>query len=167
MCDRSDGTIPTWCAQKDTTARVADISVLLDDMNLTKGIGVYGNGVSLILTNTTIYQKFKNQMANKGGLILQNGMPEFAQLGFKKEILQKDNCYIAYDPYCPANTVCGFDMTAWKFMVNPLFNFKITPFERLWQNSEGGKWAKQAYAQLRYMLTCDNPFLQARYTNVT
>lgn len=167
LADRSDGTIPQWCAQKDTTARVADISVLLDDINLTKGLGVYGNGASLILTNTTLYQKFKNQIVAKGGSIMQNGLPEFGQLGIRKELLQKDNCYIAYDPYCPANTVCAFDMTAWKFIVHPQFNFKVTPFEPLWTHTEGGKRARQAYVRLRFMLTCDNPYLQARYTNVS
>jgi hypothetical protein len=63
--------------------------------------------------------------------------------------------------------VCGFDLTAWKFMTNPRNNFRVSRFVDISENSEGAKDADQAFVHLRYMLTCDNPAIAAvKYTAV-
>jgi hypothetical protein len=167
--DRSVAGNSVWRGQKDTSLKVVDIAKIIDDANLAKKIRVNGNGVNCVLTTTDLYAQFKSQILSQGkgyGMVLDSGLPEFAAMGVKREVLQKDNAFIMYEPTVAANTLYAVDLTVFKFMVHPLFNFKVTQFERLWQNVEGGKWARQAYAQLRYMLTNDNPYLGCKYTAI-
>lgn len=157
----------TWQSQKDSNLTAPDVRKIIDDANLTKGLRVKGNGANLLLCNINQYQIFKAQvLTQSGGVVLQNGLPAMAKMGMTKELLQLDNVIIMYDPSCPNNTVCCFDTTVWKFMVHPLFNFKVTEFI---DNTKTGL-AKQtydyAYISTRYMLTCDNPFLNVRYTAI-
>lgn len=167
--DRSVGAHAVWRGVKDTVWRAVDVAGLLDDINLTKGLKVVGNGVNLLLTTTAIFSQFKAQILASVGPsgVMADGLPEFAQMGVKKEVLRKDNCYVMYDPGCPANTVAGFDLTTWKFMANPRSNFRVGRFVDISENSEGAKDADQAFVHLRYMLTCDNPAVGAvKYTAV-
>jgi hypothetical protein len=166
LVDRNDAGNAVWKSQRDTALKSVDIARILDDVNLTKNLRVKGQGASLMLTTTALYAQFKTQILAAGGVILQNGMPEFASMGVKKEVLQKDNCYIMYDPGCPANNVAAFDLTSWKFMVHPQFNFKVEPFTDISKLSEGAKKADTSSISTRFMLTCDNPYLNCLYTAI-
>lgn len=164
--DRSDPTCAAWKGQKDTTFKKVDIGALIDDANITKGIRVKGNGVNCVLCHQDLYMVYKAQVLARGGVTLKDGLPEFAKMGVKKEALQVDNAVVMYDAGCPANTAVAMDLSVVKFIVNPMFNFKVTDFGDLWKHQEAGKWARQAYVQLRYMLTNDNPWLGVRYTAI-
>jgi hypothetical protein len=153
-----------WQSQVDSTFTAVDAKRLVDDANLTKGLRVKGQGADLILTTTALYQQFKQQVLAGGGVILQNGLPEMAKLGVKKEMLQIDNVLITYDPNCPANSAVVFDTSVWKFMVHPQFNFRVTPFVDNTTTGIAKDAYDYAYIQTRFMLTCDNPFLNVRYS---
>jgi hypothetical protein len=163
--DRS--TEALWRAQKDTTFTAVDITKIIDDANLTKSVRVKGRGVNCILTTTALYQQFKAQILSQGGVVLQNGpLQKFAKMGVTMEVLQKDNCYITYDPNCPASNVFALDTSVFKFMLHPQFNFKTTPFVDNTKTGIAKEAYDYAYLQSRFMLTCDNPFLQVRYTAI-
>lgn len=165
--DRAVGGNAVWRSQKDTALTAVDIRKIIDDANLTKLVRVKGNGINCVLTTTALYQQFKAQiLASRAGIVLDNGLPEFAKMGVKKEVLQVDGAYVMYDPGCSANNVCCFDLSVWKFMVHPQANFRVSKFTDISEQSEGAKDADQAFAHLRYMLTCDNPFLNVRYTAI-
>jgi hypothetical protein len=156
----------TWRAQVDSTITSVDINRIVDDANLTKELRVKGNGANCIITTVALYQQFKAQVLNTGGVVLQNGLPEMAKIGVKKEVLQKDNVYIAYDSQAAANSVQVFDLTTWKFMVHPSRNFSVSKWTDLSDKGEGAKDADQAFIRTRLMLTCDNPFLNVKYSAI-
>ena len=99
--------------------------------------------------------------------MLQNGIPSMAQMGVKMEVLQKDNVYITYDPYITdANYAYVFDTSVWKFMVHPDFNFKVGEFIDNTKTGLNKETYDYAYISTRYMLTCDNPYLNVVYTAI-
>jgi hypothetical protein len=156
----------SWQAKGSASAFTADITKLVDDMNLVQGLRTYGQGVDLIITNTTLYPVFKAQVLASGGVILQNGMPNMAEFGVKQEVLKKDNAYIMYDVTCPASTVLGFTLGTWRLAFHPQRNFSISKFTDLSQTGEGAKDADQAFIRTRLMFSCDNPALNCKYSAV-
>lgn len=165
--DRS--TESTWASQVVSTATAPDINKIIDYANLDLEIAGKGNGINLILTTGSNYKQFKNQILSQSGAsaVLSSGLPEMAKMGVRKEMLQKDNVLITYDPFCPANTVCCFDTSTWKFMIHPEFNFKVTEFTDNTKTGIGKEPYDYAYIQTRFMLSCDNPFLNCRFSNVS
>lgn len=160
-----------WRAQVDSTFKAVDIRRLIDDANLTKELNVKGNGAGLVLAPKDIYRQYKNQILSQIGLgkVMTDGLPQYAKMGVKAEVLQVDNCYVAYDPQLDAastSTVCVFDLTTWKFMVHEKRNMKVGKFSDLSQSQEGGKDADQGFIRTRAMFTCDNPFLNVKYTAI-
>ena len=157
-----------WKSQLYSSAYPADITKIIEYANLDAGIAIKGNGVNLVLTTAALYKQFKNQILSSsgGGVVMQNGLPDMAKMGVRKEILQKDNVLITYDPFCPASTVCCFDTTAWRFMIHPEYNFKVKPFIDLTETGEGKDAADYSYISLRFMLTCDSPFHNIRFSSV-
>lgn len=158
----------SWKSQLVSTATAADITKIIETANLDYGIATKGNGINLVLTTPALYKQFKNQILSSsgGGVVMQNGLPDMAKMGVRKEILQKDNVLITYDPFCPASTVCCFDTTVWKFMLHPLFNFKVTEFVDNTKTGQGQDAYDYAYIQTRFMLTCDSPFFNIRFSSV-
>lgn len=156
-----------WRAQSDSTITAVDIVKILDDANITKGLNTKGSGVDLILTTGDLYIKFKAQILSQGGTVLQNGMPEFAKLGVKREVLQKDNAYIMYDPYISdANRVYAFNTKTWRFMVHPQFNFKVSEFTDNTKTGINKETYDYAYISTRFMLSCDDPTKNVVYTAI-
>jgi hypothetical protein len=157
----------TWRSNLDSTLKAVDVNRIIDDANLTKQLRVKGNGINLLLTTTDLYQQFKAQILASGGMILQNGLPiDMAKMGVRKEVLQKDNVLITYDPSVPANNVAAFDTSVWKFMLHPQFNFHVGKFIDNTETGLGKEAYDYSYVSTRFMFTCDNPFLNVLYTAI-
>lgn len=155
--DRSDSDAVVWRANKVTAARGADFRKLKDEVNLTLGLETKGNGVNLALCGTGLYQIFRDQvLARGGGRCLGEGLPEFATMGLKREVVQVDNLYLMYDPGCPVSTVEWYNLRYWKYIQHPEFNMKVTPFENQ-AKQEGGEYCDYAEVQHRFILSCDDP----------
>lgn len=166
--DRSSSANAAWRAQKDTTWTSEDIYALLDNANITKGLRTYGQGVDVIVCDQTRFLKFKRQIQSQSGpmAILKDGLPEFAKMGVKNEVLQVDNAYVIYDPTCPTNTVLALSMGTWKMMIAPGKNCNVSKFTDLSDKTEGASEADQAFIETEFIFSCDNPWLNVRYTAV-
>jgi len=157
-----------WRAQKDTTLKTANIKTILDDANVTKRLRVLGpgTGADLIVTTPSLYLTFKDQVRANGGVVLQNGIPEYAKFGYKQEVLQMDNAYIIYDESVPANNVFALTMATWRFAIKPGKNLTVSKFVDLSDKTEGAKEADQAFIETEFIFSCDNPFLNVRHTAI-
>jgi hypothetical protein len=71
-----------------------------------------------------------------------------------------------YDASCPANTVLGFVMDAWRVALAPGKNLTVTPFTDLSDKAEGAKEADQAFITTEFIFSCDNPGIQTKLSNV-
>ncbi len=165
--DRSNPSNSTWQGHVIATPQAADVAQIIDNANYNQGLSVYGNGVNVLLTNTTLYQTFKAQVRARGGVVMLNGLPDIGAFGMKREILQYDNAFITWDPMCPANTVAALNLEYWKIIIHPKKNFLIDAFVDISRNSEGAKDALQSFIDTRLILACDEPGGQALYTNVS
>lgn len=166
--NRSTTANAAWRAQKDTTWTSEDIYAILDNANITKGLRTYGQGVDVIVCDQTRYLKFKRQILAQSGnaACMKEGLPEFAKMGVKQEVLQVDNAYVIYDPTCPTNTVLALSMGTWKMMIAPGKNLNVSKFTDLSDKTEGAKEADQAFVETEFIFSCDNPYLNVRYTAV-
>lgn len=159
-----------WAAIVDSGSYSADLEQIVDLINVTKGVAdLHAGGVDLLIVPKAIYLIFKAQLLSKGGgalHVLPNGIPGMAQIGVKQEVLQKDNVFVMYDASCPANTVLGFIMDAWRLAIVPGKNLTVSPFTDLSDKAEGAKEADQAFIETEFIFSCDNPGLQTKLSNV-
>lgn len=172
-----------WGAGTDSTITSPDIIKLLDEANLNTsastsriGLNIFGEGASFALCGIANYVSFKNQILSSGGggVILQNGIPQFASIGVKKEVLQKDNCYVMFDPMIaatpPGKNISGYTVPAsfqkyvfffsaktWRLAFHPQKNMTVTPFRDLSLYQEGGKEADQFFIDTQLVFSSDNP----------
>lgn len=170
--NRSTSTNSEWRAQRNTTRTSLDLASLIDEINLNPdntsgrlGLGIYGNGVDLLITTPSIYSNFKAQALAKGvAMVKGEGLPKMGAFGVTKEVLQKDNAIIMYDPSCPANTVIGLTMETWRLAIAPGQNMTVTPFEKM--TGEGAKEADEAFIETEAIFSCDNPKMNVVYTAI-
>lgn len=164
--DRSQASNAVWRGLVDSTITSVDVRKVVDDANITKQLSAIGGGVGAILTTPAIYLLFKAQIIAAGGQICKEGMPEFAYMGVKKEVLMIDNAVIMWDEKCPANNVACLDLSVCKYLQDPAFNAVVSEFTDLSKAVEGGKFADQAQISSRFMITNDNPALSVLYTAI-
>lgn len=165
--DRSVAANSQWVPQVVSSARAAVLSSIVDEANLTLNCGIYGKGIDLILTTTSLYRTFKDECRSKGQTVLSDGLPEMGEFGFKQEMLKFDNTYVMYDPNCPASTVACFNLETWKLIMDGKKNFSPTEFIDLPKYAEGAKDAYQAYVDSQMILACEAPSVNAYFSNVS
>jgi hypothetical protein len=110
-----------WSGQTDTAQYSADINGLLDNANIDKELRFRGTngGANLCICSPQLYKVFKQQVLNSGGVILQNGMPQWPMMGMKGEVLQKDNCYIVAEPRLIDYTASGTNVSYYSHVCTP------------------------------------------------
>jgi len=157
-----------WQAQVDATMTTVDIRAIIDDANLTKRCRILGNGIDLIVTTPTLWRRFKNQILTQSGLgqFKPDGVAGMAKMGVKQECLVVDNVYIIYDESCPASHVLCFTSNTWRIAFAPKKNMTVLPFVDISRQSEGAKLADQAFIVTRLMMSCDNPFINVKYSTI-
>lgn len=162
-----------WRGKRVTTAMAPDIFEIIDEMNIGQSCadsGVGDGGVSLILCTKTQFRKYKRQSRKEGYNVKywSDGVPEMAELGFRREVLLIDNTYVTYDPLCPAGYAAGFNLGTWVFAADKNDNFNVTDFESMCDNGQsGGEEADQAFVITESGLICHSPYANCLMTNVT
>jgi hypothetical protein len=168
--DRNDVANAVWRPQVDAALKAVDIVKILDDANVTKDLKTKGpgTGADLVLTTKSLFLDFKEQVRAKGGTTVLNDavVKGFAAMGYTEEVLRYDNAYIMYDPGLPANNVCCLTMATWQARIKPGKNVTVSKFVDLSDKTEGAKEADQAFIETEFILSCDNPFLNVRYTAI-
>lgn len=157
-----------WRAKVNTTQKAVDIVEIMEKALYTDfALNIIGpSDGKLILTNPTLYTTFRRQISAAGGVVLQNGMPEMAQMGVRMEVLQKDNCYIAFDPTCPANQVLVLTPRTFRLALHPERSMLVTPFKDQTEYGTAPQDVDKSYIRTRFMFSCDNPGLNGIFTAV-
>ncbi len=179
-----------WLPINVSTAKAMDIYQLVQDVNITQKMGVYGGGANLCLLGGANYIIAKNQILarSKDAGIVQSkagmGLPSMAKMGVEREVLRADNCYVMHEPfldvcygtqyhsssalYTARPTYAIFlNLKLWKYAHNRSYNAKVTPYVDLFDKAEGAPNVKQAFIRTAAVLACDRPSVGvALYTGI-
>jgi hypothetical protein len=165
--DRSLTANAYFRGNKVTAATPADFESLINYANYDAGLSKKGTGIDLMLVGAANFKKAKAEAKSKGGtIILNGGIPQFGEFGFKRELVKIDNTWIVYDPECPATEVAGLNLDTWTVAVHPDANFRATePTDQ--SKIDGGDDAQTGVIRTELMVVCEVPSLNIYWTNVS
>lgn len=159
-----------WRGKRVTTSFAPDIFEIIDEMNIGQkcaDAGIGDGGISLGLCTAVQFRKYKRQARKEGHKYWAEGVPEMAELGFRREVIQIDNTYVTYDPLCPTGYFAGFNLGTWTFAASKEDNFRVTEFESMCDNGQsGGEEADQAFVITESSLICKAPYANCLMTNI-
>jgi hypothetical protein len=129
-----------------------------------------GGGVGLIACGATLFKIAKAEARSNSYQLYANGIPEFPEWGFKREVVRFSTgnrfVYIYYDPAMPASSLACLDPTTWTVAIHPQGNFKIsTPSDQT--KVEAGDEADTGTIAFEGLLVCEDPALNAWFSNVS
>lgn len=140
---------------------------LLDDTNL-EGPAQKGGNIDLWITTTSIYQKLKTEFQASGQTIVVNSIPEEGQVGFIKEFFNYNGMMVTFDPFCPASHLFGLTTSSWLFETAPFENWRVHKFLDLREDGPpGSQDLTTSKVGIQYRLTCEEPWLNVQFTNVS
>ncbi len=158
-----------WKGKRVTTAFAPDIFELIDEANIGQSCadsGVGDGGVTLVLCTKLQFRKYKRQARAQGQKYWADGVPEMAQLGFKREVIQVDNCYVTYDPLCPAGYAAALNLGTWTFATDE-DNARVTEFASMCDNGQsGGEEADKADVITEGTLIGWSPYANCLFTAI-
>lgn len=100
----ADRTIPSnswWLGKRQTAHKAANIVDLYNEANYTNSCLDIGLGITLLMCGPSLFPQFVDQVRAAGGIVMENGLPEFGEFGFKQRVLKYQDMWIIYDPMCP------------------------------------------------------------------
>lgn len=156
-----------WRGSTYTTAIAKSLVTIADYANYTLACAKYGKPIQLWVTGAAIFQNWLAEARSIGATIVQSGtIPEFAKLGFNRQVIQYNQSYAICDFTCPANYVFGLNPDTWTIALKPNANFSISkPYDE--SEAEGGDDATTAKIRTRLMIACEAPNVNCCFTNVT
>lgn len=165
--DRSLAANAYWRGQTYATAIAKSLVTISDYANYTLNCAKYGTPVKLFITGSAIFTAWLAEARAIGASIVQaSDIPEFAKIGFKRQVIQYNNAYAFCDFTCPANYVFGLNPDTWTIALKPNANFTVTkPYDE--SESEGGDDATTAKIKTRMMMACEAPNVNCVFSNVT
>ncbi len=133
----------------------------------TYGFAAVGNGCDCILVDGTGFQKAMNEADGKFGVIMHNGLPEMAEMGFNKDIVCFDNkTYVVYDPECPSGHMACLNSSTWTVAIHPQKNFRVsTPTDQT--INKGGDDVTCGHIRTKMLWCNEEPAMNAYFTGCT
>jgi hypothetical protein len=160
-----------WKGKRITSPFACDIFELIDEMNIAQGCadsGIGDGGITLLLCTKKQFRKYKRQARKEGMKYWPEGVPEMAELGFKREVILVDNTYVTYDPLCPAGYAAGFNLGTWAFAADKKDNFRVTEFKSMADNGQSaGEEADQAFVITEASLINWSPYANCLATAIS
>ena len=174
-----------WLSNVISTSFQTDITSIVDYCKINLKFNSISGGPYLILAGGANYLTFKNQVLNRGGVIMETpagaGLPAMAKIGVEREVVKKDDYLLMWEPMldsCPAldadsgaalytatpTYVYVLSLREWVFILNKKYNIKTDEFVDISNKSEGAKDADQGFITTRGLLACDKPNVQAVFT---
>lgn len=126
-----------------------------------------GAGVDIIGCDGTAFQKALNEADGKFGVVMHNGLPSMAEIGFKNDIVCFDNkTYVVYDPECPTGEMALLNSETWTYAIHPNKNFKVsTPKDQT--EMKGGDDVTCGHMRTKMLWCCEEPRYNGYLTGVT
>jgi hypothetical protein len=171
--DRSLAANSHWRGNYDTTARTSSFSDLIDYANYDLGMIDKGLGVQLIAVGKTLFKKAKAEAKENSYQLMSNGIPEFPEFGFKREIVRiysgNRPVYVYYEPAMEsagATHAAFLDPSTWTIAIHPDNNFKVSvPSDQT--KNEGGDEADTGTIGVELLICCEVPKGNAYFTNLS
>lgn len=151
-----------------TSAMSKSLVSLLDDANYgTPACAKFSTPIRLVVTGNALFQTFLAEARSIGAQIVSPGsIPEFAQIGFKRNVIEYAGAYCMCDFACPANYVYCLNPDSFTIAMGAGHNFNVTePYDE--SKPEGGDDASSAKIKTRLMIAQEAPSTNVLYTNVT
>ena len=160
-----------WLGKRVTTAMAPDIFEIIDEANIGQKCAdsaVGDGGITLGLCTAAQFRKYKRQARREGMKYWADGVPEMAQLGFMREVIQVDKTYVTYDPLCPAGYFAALNLGTWTFAADKTDNMRVTDFESMCDNGQvGGEEADQAFIITEASTVCWSPYANCLFTSIS
>lgn len=123
----------------------------------------------MIVVGKAQFIKAKQEAKAESYQLFTNGIPEFAEFGFKREVVKINSgnapVYIIYDPNCPATEGAFLNPATWTVAIAPDGNFKLSgPYDQT--KVEGGKEADIGTINFEGLIACEVPSANAYFTNL-
>ena len=155
-----------WRGLVDSTAHNFTLEQLYSDSHLTKGIAYMGGKIDVFLVGPSLFDKYQREVqayriTQDDGKILK-----LREMGYEGQIIKYGTSYVMSDNRIKPATVYGLNSKSWIFATKSGHNFKFEPCKDQ-TNIEGGKKAFYGLCGVQYMLICEAPALNVRYTNVS
>lgn len=151
----------------DANARQYSLAQLVADIHLTKGVAYLGGHSDVILVGPALFNKYQQEaLSYQITPTDSENLKKLRQFGFTGQVVCYSGTYVLSDIRIKPNTAYSLFMKSWKFATKSGANFSM----KSWKDQseiEGGKIAFYNTARLQYMLFCDAPSLNVRYTNLS
>ncbi len=150
----------------DANLRNFSLAQLVADIHLTKGIAYLGGHSDVILVGPALFNKYQQEaLSYQITPTDSDNLKKLRQFGFTGQVVCYSGTYVLSDIRIKPKTAYSLFMKSWKFATKSGANFSM----KTWRDQseiEGGKIAFYNTARLQYMLFCDAPSLNVRYTNL-
>ena len=166
--DRSSSANSFWRGNHNpnsTTAASMSFEDLINYCNYDLGFSKKGGKLDLILTDAANFKRAKSEAKSKGSTSMTpQAIQERGKFGFRREIVEIDNTFIVYDPFCPTGHLAALNLDTWTIAIHPDANFKVsTPEDQ--QKVEGGDDAHTGHVRTEMMVVCEVPSQNAYWTS--
>lgn len=173
--DRSVAANSYWYGNTDSTTRNWTFEQLINYCNYDLSMIDLGLGVQILAVGKDLMKKAKSEAKSESYQLMTNGIPEFPEYGFKREVVRiysgERPTYIYYDPQVPSkiggaatNYVIAIDPSTWTTAIHPDSNFKVsTPADQT--KVEGGDEADTGTIAAEILIACEVPKGNAIFTD--
>jgi hypothetical protein len=174
--DRSVAANAFWKGALVSSTFTGSFEDMINNANYDQGMIDKGLGVQLIAVGKTLMKRAKAEAKAEGYQLMTNGIPEFPEFGFKREIVRifsgNRAVYVYYDPQVnqldtdtsKSNALC-LDPSTWTVIIHPDANFKVSkPADQT--EVEGGDEADTGTIHLEMLLACEVPSGNAYFSDV-
>lgn len=168
--DRSLAANSWWRGNYNTTANSQTWEDRINYCNYDLGFAARGHGVQLIVVGGTLFKKAKAEAKAEGYQLFSNGIPEYPEFGFKREVVRifsgNRPVYIIYDPEVPSGHGAFLDPSTWTVAIHRDANFKVsTPADQT--KVEGGDEADTGTINTELLICCEVPSMNAYFTSLS
>lgn len=159
-----------WKGHYVTDAFPGSFYDLIDYCDYTLAMSDYGMGVQMIGLGKDLFRRAKAEAMEKKQAIYANGIPDFPEFGFQREVVRIGTgnrmVYLYYEPGLPAGHAMCLDPSTMTVIVHPDGNFAIsTPSDQT--KVEGGDEADTGTIVAEVLWCFDVPKGNAYFTNVS
>ncbi len=135
--------------------------------NSSYAFAAVGAGCDVIVCAGDLFQNALNEADGKFGVIIHNGLPSMAEVGFKSDIVCFDNkTYVVYDPEAPSGHLAALNSSTWTVGILGTKNFKVsTPKDQ--SEIKGGDDVTCGTLRTKMLWCCEEPAVNFYATGCT
>lgn len=181
--DRSIAANSWWRGNYYTTSFTGNMNDLIDYANYDLNMIKKGLGVQMLAVGKTLMKRAKAEAKAEGYQMMTNGIPEYPEYGFKREIIRvwtgNRPVYIYYEPAIDdvdsaagagsngqGYAAAAIDPSTFTIIIPSDRNFKISKPVAANEVDEGGDEADFGTIEVEILMACEVPSGNAWFSNI-